>query len=103
MVAYLERLANEHGLRERLRLGVEVRGARFEDGRWRLDVDGRGLTADVLVAGCGERSGPHFPGLGGAYAGLSWPSARWDRSVPRAGRRVGVIGSGAIAIQIVPE
>jgi cation diffusion facilitator CzcD-associated flavoprotein CzcO len=46
---------------------------------------------------------PHVPDFGGDFAGPSWHSARWDHSVELAGKRVAVIGSGASAIQIVPE
>ena len=106
MLAYLERLTDEQGLREHLRLGTEVREARFDGGRWRLELAGaEPLEADVLVAACGQLSVPQVPRFAGVedYRGPSWHSARWDHSVALDGKRVAVVGSGASAIQIVPE
>ena len=59
----------------------------------------------MLVAACGQLRVPHvptFPGLED-YDGEWWHSARWKHSFEPAGKRMAVIGSGATAIQIVPE
>ena len=110
MLRYLERLTDDFGLRSHLRLGTDVAGARFDSGsrRWRLELDGgEHVEASVLVAACGQLSVPHVPEFEGLdeYRGAHWHSARWDHSfAPRIpGARVGVIGSGASAIQIVPR
>jgi cation diffusion facilitator CzcD-associated flavoprotein CzcO len=105
---YLERVADEHGLRPHLRLGAEVAAAGFDDdaGHWRLELrDGRALAARVLVAACGQLRVPHVPPFDGldAFAGPWWHSARWDHGFDPRGKRVAVVGSGATAVQVVPE
>jgi cation diffusion facilitator CzcD-associated flavoprotein CzcO len=107
MLRYFERLTDAFGLRPHLRLRTEVRDARFDPaaGRWRVRTDRGELDARVLVTACGQLRIPHVP----AYAGLGelraphWHSARWRHDVDLAGKRVAVVGSGATAIQIVPE
>src|SRR4051794_40973065 len=68
MLGYLDRLADDHGLRAHLRLRHEVTGARFDPAaqRWRLDVAGGApLEADILVAACGQLSVPRVPRFAG--------------------------------------
>jgi cation diffusion facilitator CzcD-associated flavoprotein CzcO len=108
MLGYLERLTDDFGLRSHLRLRTEVANARFDAGeqRWHLELaDGEPIAADVLVAACGQLSVPRVPEFAGLdeFRGARWHSARWDHDFDPAGKRVGVIGSGASAIQILPE
>ncbi len=106
--AYLRRITDEHGLRAHLRLGTEVAAADFDDaaGEWRVTTaTGEELRARVLVAACGQLSRPQLPRIAGRerFAGVQFHSARWRHDVDLAGRRVAVIGTGASAIQFVPE
>ena len=108
ILGYLERVADEKGLTPHLRFNAEVKNARFDPAarRWRLELgDGSQLDAAVLVTACGQLSEPHVPDFEGidSFRGARWHSARWDHQVDPAGKRVAVIGSGASAIQIVPE
>ncbi|MBT2418864.1 NAD(P)/FAD-dependent oxidoreductase [Streptomyces sp. ISL-22] len=105
---YLRGCADKHGLDEHLRLGTEVRRADFDEGvgRWRVRTGtGEILEADVLVPACGQLNQPFYPDIPGAdrFTGKSFHSARWDHSYDLRGRRVAVIGTGASAIQIVPQ
>jgi cation diffusion facilitator CzcD-associated flavoprotein CzcO len=109
MLRYLERLTDDFGLRPTLRLGTVFTNARYDaaSGRWRLELDGgrEEVEASVLVAACGQLSVPtvpHFEGLDD-FRGAHWHSARWNHEVPLGDARVGSIGSGASAIQIVPR
>ncbi len=108
ILAYLEELVRAHGLERYLRLGTEVRSVTWDDGadRWRLALnDGDELDADAVVSGVGQLNRPFvpdFPGLDD-FEGPSWHSARWRHDVDLAGRRVGVVGTGASAIQFVPH
>jgi cation diffusion facilitator CzcD-associated flavoprotein CzcO len=102
--AYLERTAAEYGVVPRY--GVEVTGASFESGRWVVTTAaGETLEADVLVPAVGQLSRPAMPDLPGldTFTGPAFHSARWDHDVDLAGRRVGVIGTGASAAQFVPH
>src|SRR5947209_3755379 len=108
MPAYLGNLTDGFALRPYLRLDTGVAGARFDRGaqRWRIDVaGGETVEAQVLVAACGQLSQPVIPRFEGLedFKGPHWHSARWDHSFPLASSRVGVIGSGASAIQIIPQ
>jgi cation diffusion facilitator CzcD-associated flavoprotein CzcO len=105
---YLERCVDKHRLRGRLRLGTEVTSARFdaETGRWRLELaGGDAIEANVLVTATGQLSRPAYPSIPGLrhFGGKLFHSARWDHGYHLAGKRVGVVGTGATAIQIVPE
>ncbi len=101
---YLRRTADEHGLTELVRFGVEVTGARHEGGRWHVDtVGGEVFTADVLVPSVGLFSRPAYPAVPGSFDGPVFHSARWDHGVDLRGKRVAVIGTGASAVQFVPR
>jgi cation diffusion facilitator CzcD-associated flavoprotein CzcO len=105
---YLERCVDKYRLRDRLRLGTEVTSARFdaETGRWCLELaGGDAIESDVLVTATGQLSRPASPSIPGMrdFGGRLFHSARWDHGCDLAGKRVGVVGTGATAIQIVPE
>jgi cation diffusion facilitator CzcD-associated flavoprotein CzcO len=81
-----------------------VQRCAFEDGRWRIGTaDGATDAADVVIAATGVLHHPAYPDIPGleAFGGACFHSARWQHDVPIAGRRVGVIGTGSSAIQIV--
>ena len=108
ILAYLHALVAEHGLRPRLRLGHGVDAAAFDEARslWTLTLDdGSTLEAAAVVCAVGQLGRPVLPDIPGRdeFAGPSWHSARWNPDVDLAGRRVAVIGTGASAIQFVPE
>lgn len=107
ILRYLRRITDEFGLRPRLRLRTEVTEARYDEDRsvWRLTTaTGDTLEAEVLVAACGQLSRPARPDITGlqTFHGPVLHSARWDPDVDLRGRRVGVVGTGASAVQIVP-
>jgi len=105
---YLVRCVDDFGLRPHLRLGTAVTAARFDQdtGLWDVQTEGgEHLTARVLVSGCGGLSRPSYPDIPGldSFEGALFHSARWDHDTPLEGKTVGVIGTGASAIQIVPS
>lgn len=105
--AYLRRVAEEHGVLVRTRLGHDVVTASWDGDarRWRLSTTGGELSADVVILGNGplaEPSLPDLPGLDG-FAGTIFHSARWDHDHDLDGARVAVVGTGASAVQFVPR
>lgn len=104
--SYLERVADEHGVTERLHLGTEVTRAEWDAGaaRWRLATDRGPWTADVLVSAVGGLAEPRIPPIPGLdrFAGVVMHTARWDPDLDLDDARVAVIGTGASAAQLVP-
>ncbi|MEJ2122982.1 MAG: NAD(P)/FAD-dependent oxidoreductase [Alphaproteobacteria bacterium] len=106
--AYLNRCADDHGLRAHIRFNTEICGAHFDAATdcWRLEiVGGSEELAHFLVCACGQLNRPHIPNFNGrmAFKGSQFHSARWPRDARVNGTIVAVIGSAATAIQIVPE
>lgn len=103
---YLRRVACEFGVLPHVRLGHEVLGAVWDDGRqrWQIETSRGPYEARFLVVASGALSEPAIPAIPGleCFAGANFHSARWDHSYDLAGRRVAVIGTGASAIQFIP-
>jgi cation diffusion facilitator CzcD-associated flavoprotein CzcO len=107
ILAYLEECVEQYGLAPHLRLGVEATRADFDPdrGRWTLQTDDGGSHEfDVLVTACGQLTRPAIPAIPGAdeFEGTIFHSAEWDHDADLSGR-VAVIGTGASAIQFIPE
>ncbi len=102
--AYLERVARHHEVESCIRFSEEVTRCEFVGGRWRIETSrGRADDADVVIAASGVMHHPNlpdFPGLD-SFAGAAFHSARWDHDVPVDARRVGIIGTGSTAVQLV--
>lgn len=104
--AYFEDVARRYGVDRVIRYGQEVRRCAFENGRWHLDLsDGSRDVGDVVIAATGVLHHPAYPDIPGldSFAGVSFHTARWNHAVPLAGQRVGIIGTGSTAVQIVPS
>ena len=102
--AYFEGVAARYELEACLEFGREVTRCAFEGGRWQLEfADGHRSAADFVIAATGVLHHPVVPDVEGAdtFAGAAFHSARWDHDVSIAGRRVGVVGTGSSATQIV--
>lgn len=104
---YLRTCAKNFGLTPHLRLGHQVERAAWDaiSGRWHIETSRGTLTTRVLVSAVGTLNEPRFPGIrgGDSFQGPAFHSAEWDHSVELAGKRVAVLGTGASAIQIVPN
>ena len=104
---YLRRCVERFDIGKFLRFGQELQQAEWDGGaqRWRLRTSQGELTADVLVSGAGALSEPSIPRLPGLehFQGKTFHSARWDHAFDLAGKRVAVIGTGASAIQFLPQ
>ena len=102
--AYFDRVAHEYGVVERVRFGDEVTSCTFADGRWHLETaSGHTDVVDVVIAATGVLHHPNIPEFEGidTFEGDSFHTARWDHDVSLEGKRVGVIGTGSTAVQIV--
>ena len=102
--AYFEGIADKYGLRKYIKFNTEVASATWDGKRWNVATkDGQKDHGEILVCASGVLHVPvvaDIPGLKD-FKGPCFHSARWDHSVPLAGKRVGVIGSGSTGVQIV--
>ncbi|WP_432548438.1 flavin-containing monooxygenase [Kineococcus sp. SYSU DK004] len=102
---YLRATAREAGVRPWF--GAEVTDARWDEGAgcWHVTSRRGPVRARVLVLAGGRLSDPRVPDVEGldAFGGPVFHSARWDPSADLTGKRVGVVGTGASAVQLVPE
>jgi cation diffusion facilitator CzcD-associated flavoprotein CzcO len=107
ILAYLRRTATEFGVLPHIRFHCELTRADWDEeaGRWLIQTNQGAFTARVLISGHGPLTLPKWPAIPGLYTfqGQMFHSARWDHTVDLRGKRLGVIGTGASAIQFVPE
>jgi cation diffusion facilitator CzcD-associated flavoprotein CzcO len=108
ILGYVRGVAREHGVDRLVRPNTEITSCEWEEGscRWMIaSADGHTWEADAVVLATGQLHRPAFPRISGreAFAGHSFHSSEWDHGYDVAGRRVAVIGTGASAVQFVPE
>jgi cation diffusion facilitator CzcD-associated flavoprotein CzcO len=82
--------------------GTEVLSASWTGAHWLVETSTGPIAADVLIPAVGQLSRPLEPSLPGTFDGPAMHTARWDPTVGVDGARVGVVGTGASAIQLVP-
>jgi cation diffusion facilitator CzcD-associated flavoprotein CzcO len=124
ILAYLKHCVRKYGIEPFVRCHARVAAARFDEARqvWRLEIEHgesaahalptagawttrETIEADIVIAASGPLSRPAMPRIAGLqrFAGRLFHSARWDHDYPLDGKRVAVIGTGASAIQFVPQ
>jgi len=104
---YMKRVAGEYEIPKHVYFDHDVSSAHWEPehNRWRIETKHGTLTAQFLVTGAGPLADPSIPDIKGidSFEGTMFHSARWDHDHDLSGRKVAVIGTGASAIQFVPE
>jgi cation diffusion facilitator CzcD-associated flavoprotein CzcO len=104
---YLRDLAARHDLHRHIRFGHELTGAAWdgERQRWNVETSRGTWTAQLLIDATGPLSYPAIPRIRGmrSFKGKMFHSAEWDHDYDLTGKRVAVVGTGASAIQLVPE
>ncbi len=102
--AYFEAVAEKYGVTSRIRFGEEVTRCVFDRGRWQLSTSrGSHDEAEIVIAATGVLHHPRLPDIEGlgSFSGPCFHSARWDHGVDLEQSRLGVIGTGSTAVQIV--
>jgi cation diffusion facilitator CzcD-associated flavoprotein CzcO len=103
---YLRDCARSEGLLPSIRFSTELLEARWDAGQnlWRLATSGGDFTARFLVTAAGRLSEPRLPEVPGleSFAGATFHTAAWRHDTTLEGARVGVVGTGASAVQLVP-
>lgn len=104
---YMRGVAKKHDLYSVIDFGTEVTGATWDEDRlrWTVTTNHETYEARVLVSGIGGLHIPNIPEVAGAdtFEGPRFHSAQWRHDVDLTGKRVAVIGTGASAIQFVPQ
>ena len=108
ILGYIRHLVEHYGLRRLIRFGHEVSALQFDadQGLWHAAIAGGGrLSARAAVMAQGPLSNASLPAIAGIerFQGHKIHSARWDHDYDFSGKRVAVIGTGASAVQIIPE
>jgi cation diffusion facilitator CzcD-associated flavoprotein CzcO len=108
ILRYLRGVAEEYGVTGLIRFSQRVAECAFDPARgaWTIATEaGERHEADALILATGQLNRPAIPALPGSgrFAGRSFHSARWDHGYDLTGRRVAVVGTGASAVQFVPE
>jgi cation diffusion facilitator CzcD-associated flavoprotein CzcO len=106
--AYLHDVARAHKIDRLVQTDTTVTACSWDAQRCRWSIDTAGgdvYEADALILATGQLDQPSRPKIEGAetFAGHSFHSAEWDHGYELAGKRVAVIGTGASAVQLVPE
>lgn len=106
---YLQFVADKFDLRSDMRFGSRVSSATYDDAqsRWRVETeDGFVATATYLITAIGALSVPVLPKIDGVeeFAGPSFHTSQWPHEpVDFTDKRVAIIGTGATAVQLIPE
>jgi cation diffusion facilitator CzcD-associated flavoprotein CzcO len=107
LLAYFNRVVDELGLRGSMRFGVTVTDVDWVEARsgWNVRAaNGDCFEADIVISAIGMFNELVFPEIDGldTFTGPSFHTAQWPADLDLAGKRVGVIGNAATAIQMVP-
>ena len=106
--AYADMVVDQFGLRDHLHLNEGIAKAEWDEAAklWRLTSEtGATYEAGALVAAMGQLNRPFWPEIDGldSFEGEVMHAARWDDGIDLKGKRVGVVGSAASAVQLIPE
>jgi cation diffusion facilitator CzcD-associated flavoprotein CzcO len=105
---YAEDVADKYAVRRHMRFGVTVEGARWDEDAelWRVTLaDGQTMATRYLITATGFLSQPNMPDIPGIteFDGRIIHTTAWDDSYDPTGQRIGIIGTGATAVQLIPE
>ena len=103
---YADDVVDRFGVRDRIRFGMRVTGARFDEAtdRWHLETaGGEEVVGRHVIMATGALSHPKPVDIAGVddFAGTTIHTSRWDPDVDLTGKRVAVIGTGASAVQLI--
>ena len=106
---YLNYVADKFDLRRDIRFNARVASAVYDEGAhcWQIHTeDGHRARAPFVIAAVGVLSAHYVPDFAGleSFTGTWCHTGRWPKEgLDLAGKRVGVIGTGATAVQLIPE
>jgi cation diffusion facilitator CzcD-associated flavoprotein CzcO len=107
LLEYPNYVIDKFGIREHAKTNQAVTKLTYNESEclWHVEVEsGERYTARFIIDTSGVLANPKIPDIKGAesFRGAKFHTAQWNHNVPYAGKRVGVIGSGCSAAQVVP-
>ncbi len=108
ILAYLKNVVSKNQLEPHIRYNTDITDMQFleDSGLWRVsDQNGQSVNVKMLILATGPLNRPNTPTFKGleTFAGKYFHSSAWDYGYDLAGKNVAVIGTGASAIQIIPN
>jgi cation diffusion facilitator CzcD-associated flavoprotein CzcO len=105
---YADDVATKYDVRRHIRYNADVQSARWDEetARWQVSLaDGQTLSCRYLITATGFLSQPKLPDIPGItdFAGKVVHTTDWDDAYDPTGDRIAVIGTGATAVQLIPE
>lgn len=104
---YMRWCAQDEGLMPHIHFNTNMLDAAWDETSklWRVQTSQGEYTANVVVTAMGHLADEKYPAIEGieSFTGEKFHSARWDHSAQLDGKRIAVVGSGASALQIIPE
>lgn len=101
---YVRKVAEDNNVEEMITYNSEVTKLEYGGTKWRLETtNGCQGEFDIVISAVGILHHPVYPDIEGldSFAGDCFHSADWDHAVSLAGKRIGIIGTGSTAVQIV--
>lgn len=104
--AYFKRVSDEYKITPQIHFNEAVTEASYQNGKWTTKTSkGNTYVSDFLISATGilhHPAKPNIPGLE-SFNGNCFHTAEWDHSVNLEGKRIGIIGTGSTAAQVIPE
>ena len=105
---YLKHCVSKYNVKEHIQFNTEITKTFFDEsnGYWNIiDAEGNRYLARVVISASGPLNKPLYPNINGldSFKGESFHSLYWNHEYDLKGKKVAVIGTGASAIQFVPE
>jgi cation diffusion facilitator CzcD-associated flavoprotein CzcO len=104
---YLSDIADQYELRSKIRFNAEMQNAKWDEAEalWHVTTNTGAITTRILVSAIGALHVPAYPKIPGieTFTGISFHSADWPNGLDLSGKRAAVIGTGASAVQFIPE
>jgi cyclohexanone monooxygenase len=104
---YLVDVAERFGLNRRIEFGTEALEFRWDEAsrRWLVETNRGRYAAEAVIAAAGPLHEPKIPEIAGldSFEGAVFHSATWDHDYDLSAKRVAVVGTGASAVQFIPE
>ncbi|MEH6347615.1 MAG: NAD(P)/FAD-dependent oxidoreductase [Bermanella sp.] len=103
---YFEKVGRKYGVTEKIRFDEAVVDSQYRNGKWHVKTSkGESMVSDFLIAATGILHHPATPDIKGldSFGGDCFHTANWNHEVDLKGKKIGVIGTGSTAAQVIPE